>query len=565
MAGFPLTINGHTYTFDGVTSGQYAFDGYGWTTALANLNADQVTVAGNVVTSAGTASSAATAAGNSATTASNAATAAGNSATAAAASAVTAALQAAGLTSTSTTTLTPQVLSKTFTTQASKSFSANQYVFAVSASDATVWMYGQVTSYSGTTLIIDSQVIGVASSKSDWTISISAIRGLQGATGAPGSFLPVVTATGTVDAILADYSPDLTLTNLVACAFVSTGANATTTPTFAPDGLTAHTITARGGAALVAGDIGPAGFVGLLEYNSAGTRWELMNPVGGTAAKAATGTSGHTLGYLDGANTWSATQAFGTVTATTWNGNTITTGTGVLTIAAGKTLTVSNTMTMTGTDGQSYGHPAASDTMAGLATVQTFSKAQRGAFVALTDASTIAIDLSLANQFRVVLGGNRTLGVPTNAVEGQQGIIKCRQDPTGSRVLSYTWIWQIGGGTAGVMATPGCSSNMLAYSVDVYQTSAVTITIAAPGVITWNAHGLDNGQPIQLTTTGALPTGLAANTTYWITNQSANAFSLSTTLPNAAAGTKITTTGSQSGTHTMVAGTITYSVGGAIS
>src|ERR1035437_6506862 len=45
---------------------------------------------------------------------------------------------------------------------------------------------------------------------------------------------------------------------------------------------------------------------------------------------------------------------------------------------------------------------------------QSFSAAQRGAFYTLTDGSTIAIDLSLANQFRVLLAGNRTLGVPTN-------------------------------------------------------------------------------------------------------------------------------------------------------
>lgn len=41
----------------------------------------------------------------------------------------------------------------------------------------------------------------------------------------------------------------------------------------------------------------------------------------------------------------------GNVAATTFNGNTFTTGTGVLTISAGKTATISNTLTFTGTDG----------------------------------------------------------------------------------------------------------------------------------------------------------------------------------------------------------------------
>lgn len=92
------------------------------------------------------------------------------------------------------------------------------------------------------------------------------------------SVLPRTAAGGTVDAITADFTPDLTLSDQMMCAVIVAGANTTTTPTFAPDGLTAHTITKRGGQALVAGDIASAGFVAMLEYNSANTRWELLNP-----------------------------------------------------------------------------------------------------------------------------------------------------------------------------------------------------------------------------------------------------------------------------------------------
>jgi hypothetical protein len=73
----------------------------------------------------------------------------------------------------------------------------------------------------------------------------------------------------------------------------------------------------------------------------------------GTAATVNTGTSGATIPLLNAANTWAATQAFAALTATTINGNTFTTGTGTLTIGAGKTLTASNTVTFTGTDGSS--------------------------------------------------------------------------------------------------------------------------------------------------------------------------------------------------------------------
>lgn len=60
-----------------------------------------------------------------------------------------------------------------------------------------------------------------------------------------------------------------------------------------------------------------------------------------------------TLALIDLAQTWSATQTFGAVVGTTWNGNTWATGTGTLSIGAGKTATVSNTLTFNGTDSSS--------------------------------------------------------------------------------------------------------------------------------------------------------------------------------------------------------------------
>jgi microcystin-dependent protein len=77
-----------------------------------------------------------------------------------------------------------------------------------------------------------------------------------------------------------------------------------------------------------------------------------------------------------------------------------------------------------------------------------------------------------------------------------------------------------------------------------------TVTIASPAVVTRTAHGLQTGDAVYLTTTGALPTGLSANTKYWVTRVDANSFKLATTLANALASTNINTSGSQSGTHT---------------
>lgn len=78
----------------------------------------------------------------------------------------------------------------------------------------------------------------------------------------------------------------------------------------------------------------------------------------------------------------------------------------------------------------------------------------------------------------------------------------------------------------------------------------VTITIATPGVLTFATHGLTVNDRIQLTTTGALPTGLSASTTYYVISAglTANTFQVSATQ----GGTAINTTGSQSGVHTLI-------------
>lgn len=76
--------------------------------------------------------------------------------------------------------------------------------------------------------------------------------------------------------------------------------------------------------------------------------------------------------------------------------------------------------------------------------------------------------------------------------------------------------------------------------------STVTMTIASPGVVTWTGHNFLAGSPVVFTTTGALPTGLTAGTTYYVVNPASNTFQVSATVGGAA----INTTGSQSGVHT---------------
>lgn len=77
----------------------------------------------------------------------------------------------------------------------------------------------------------------------------------------------------------------------------------------------------------------------------------------------------------------------------------------------------------------------------------------------------------------------------------------------------------------------------------------VTVTIATPAVFSFTAHGLQAGDQVIFQTTGALPTGLTAGTTYFVLTAglTASAFEVSTT----AGGAAVNTSGTQSGTHTL--------------
>lgn len=88
-----------------------------------------------------------------------------------------------------------------------------------------------------------------------------------------------IAAGGTADAITATYAPAISaLVDGQLCYFRASAANATTTPTFSPNGLTARTIVLEGGSALRVNEIPAANAEVILRYNLANTRWELLNP-----------------------------------------------------------------------------------------------------------------------------------------------------------------------------------------------------------------------------------------------------------------------------------------------
>ena len=117
--------------------------------------------------------------------------------------------------------------------------------------------------------------------------------------------------------------------------------------------------------------------------------------------------------------------------------------------------------------------------------------------------------------------------------------------------VEYAYTGRTGNQLTGLAALPtftvGEGVALIPSNPNMKTTIAVTITIASPGVVSLTAHGFAAGDTVRFTTTGALPTGITAGTTYYViaAGLTANAFEISTQ----PSGSAVNTSGSQSGTH----------------
>ena len=167
------------------------------------------------------------------------------------------------------------------------------------------------------------------------------------------------------------------------------------------------------------------------------------------------------LGLVIGTNVQAYDAQLADVAGLTPTDNGVIIGNGTnFVVESGATLKTSLGLTI-GTDVQAYDADTAKTDVA-----QSFTAAQRGAVVALTDGTNIATDLALGNNFSVTLGGNRTLANPTNITAGQSGVIVITQDGTGSRTLAYGSYWKFAGGTAPTLTTTAAAVDVLAYYVE---------------------------------------------------------------------------------------------------
>ncbi len=145
------------------------------------------------------------------------------------------------------------------------------------------------------------------------------------------------------------------------------------------------------------------------------------------------------------------------------------TGSGALVFATSPTLVTPALGTpASGTLTNCTGYPASSTSVSGVVEKATDAEVYAAtadkalaadhietasAYVALTDAATIALDWDAGINRSVTLGGNRTLGNPTNGQPGTWRKIKVTQDGTGSRTLSFAANYKFAGGTAPTLST----------------------------------------------------------------------------------------------------------------
>lgn len=149
MAGWPVTINGHTYN----ESDMSGSDGYGYRTELpAMLNDVAARIADAEAAAIASAASAASA------------------------------VNAPGTTATSVTSLTIGLGNQTLTVQAGKNFALGQTVKIAYTTTPTTWMLGTITAYnSGTgSLTVNVTSILGAGTQAAWTVSLTSPQEVSG-------------------------------------------------------------------------------------------------------------------------------------------------------------------------------------------------------------------------------------------------------------------------------------------------------------------------------------------------------------------------------------------------
>jgi hypothetical protein len=95
-----------------------------------------------------------------------------------------------------------------------------------------------------------------------------------------------------------------------------------------------------------------------------------------------------------------------------------------------------------------------------------YSNQQYFAEATLTDQATIAWDVSTSQVAKVTLGGNRTMGAPTNLKAGGTYVLRVIQDGTGSRTITWNAVFKWPAATAPTLTTTASAVDIFTFVSD---------------------------------------------------------------------------------------------------
>ncbi len=110
--------------------------------------------------------------------------------------------------------------------------------------------------------------------------------------------------------------------------------------------------------------------------------------------------------------------------------------------------------------------PDADVTIAGLSLAQEYTAAQNFNATTLTDAATIAWDASANQVTSVEITASRTMGAPTNQVDGAVYVLMIKQDSTGGFTMSWNAVFKFAGGTAPVVTATASAKDVYVFLSD---------------------------------------------------------------------------------------------------
>lgn len=230
----------------------------------------------------------------------------------------------------------------------------------------------------------------------------------------------------------------------------------------------------------------------------------------GTVTSVSVTTANGVSGVVATATTTPAiTLTLGAITPTTVNGNTFTTGTYTLTGQAGKTLTFNGSITLTGTDAQTYTFPTTTATLARTDAGQTFTGVNNFTSPDITTSittSTVSFTAFAGATTLLTIGGtgaSASLFAPstldtsssvTGAIRTSGGISAAKSANIGTTLTVGTG-YQIGGAATSGKILKGNGTNFVA-STETYATPGTSGNLMTSDGANWTSAPPSGGTPV---------------------------------------------------------------------